>query len=486
MQLLLGWLPVPCLSADPPEPKVDHSPGRCIWYGQCAPGTYGTLNCYYNGAPKSIGNQSKAFVDLLTKTCPNLVKENRGVCCDMKQLNTLATQIKVAQELFVRCPACLRNFVDHFCLTTCDPDGAAWMNPTLGHYNNITKQWSVDSVDIYITLDYAEDLYDSCKNVQQTQASTKVVDVMCGTTECNATKWLSYLGDPVANHESPFPMNYYYYGIKSENVTAKTYEYMTCNTSDPEYQCSCSDCPAANICPPPPEPIPDNFPYFEVTVCIVAVGCGLSVLLFIVAMIAAIISMRSKSGYTRIDSSGGDGRPSSRYGTIEDDNDSPTSSVGSINADDNPATPPSSDRVDGGESAHPAACWFRLGLWIEYGIKWAFYHWGKFVAQYWYIVFFFVGLVVIALSCGLFFFHITTTPVDLWTSPTSRAREEKVYFDTHFSPFYRTEMIIVTAPKLKRFYYQPAGVVSGANWTIGPVLRREVLTEVGGRYSSLA
>ena len=373
--------------------------------------------------------------------------------------------------------------MDHFCLTTCDPDQAAWMNITENYfkYYEEKKMWSISGVDIYVSHEYADELYSSCENVQYPQASTKVVDIMCGTTECDAFKWLNYLGNPDANHESPFKMTYNITSndTLSDGLMAKPYDYMECNTTDLNFQCSCSDCNAPNVCPPPPQPPPNTFPYFEVTVIIVSVGVSLSFIIFTVALIAAIISMARKPGYTKIDGSGGSGRRSrGQYGTIEDDdNDSPTSSVSSINDDvvEDNQTPEGVTVPPPRRNA--TTCCFQLGSWIEYGIKNAFYHWGKFVAQYWYIVFFFVGIIVIALSFGLFFFQITTDPVDLWSSTTSRAREEKAYFDKNFSPFYRTEMIIVTAPRFNSSVYVPDGVINGG-WKFGPVFDPKVLEEV--------
>lgn len=55
-----------------------------------------------------------------------------------------------------------------------------------------------------------------------------------------------------------------------------------------------------------------------------------------------------------------------------------------------------------------------------------------------------IGLcVVIVLGQGILYLHLTTDPVELWASPSSRCRQEKTYFDTHFEPFYRTEQIII-------------------------------------------
>ena len=410
----------------------------------------------------------------------------------MGQLNALASQVVLPQQLFSRCPACLRNFIDHFCLTTCDPDQAGWMNVSEGGSKPYKdNMYAITSVDIYISEEYADNLYDSCRNVQYPQYSTKVIDLMCGTTECSPKKWLDYLGNAKANGKSPFAMNYHYVTSNDSlhgGLFAKTYNFMECNTTDLDYQCSCSDCNGSNVCPSPPHAPPNTFPYFEITIIIVAVGASLSCFIFIVAMIAAIVSLvRSKPGYTKIDgSSGSVGRSRDHYGAIEDDdNDLQSSSVSSINADAEEVPDNQADSVNVPPPHRSVAtCWFQLGSWIEYAIKNTFYHWGKFVAQYWYIVFFFVGIIALALSFGLFFFKITTNPVDLWSSPTSRAREEKAYFDKNFNPFYRTEMIIVTAPRYNYTMYTPNNVE--AEFEFGPVLNLEVLKEVCSKDFSLS
>lgn len=50
---------------------------------------------------------------------------------------------------------------------------------------------------------------------------------------------------------------------------------------------------------------------------------------------------------------------------------------------------------------------------------------------------------IAGLSYGALQLIITTDPVELWASPTSRSRIEKDYFDSRFSPFYRTNQIFI-------------------------------------------
>jgi hypothetical protein len=55
------------------------------------------------------------------------------------------------------------------------------------------------------------------------------------------------------------------------------------------------------------------------------------------------------------------------------------------------------------------------------------------------------AVAVLVLLQGIFQLEITTDPVQLWASPTSRSRLEKDFFDSRFRPFYRTEQIFFKA-----------------------------------------
>lgn len=69
---------------------------------------------------------------------------------------------------------------------------------------------------------------------------------------------------------------------------------------------------------------------------------------------------------------------------------------------------------------------------------------------------------------------VTTDPVELWASPSSRSRVEKEYFDSNFSPFYRTEQIIIHAKGLPDVHHN----TTSGPVTFGPVFNREFLLEV--------
>lgn len=466
--------------------NVTREENRCIWFGVCAqddtyvPGS--KLDCFDNNPARNVSSMGAKFQNMLEETCPQYMEGGR-VCCDYSMLDALTTQIKYPQQLFSRCPACLNNFVAHFCATTCDPNQSLFMNPTEcrdGKTSAGVKNPAIANIDIYLSMDYAHDLYNSCSNVQYPQASNRVVDIMCGGTDtCDPFLWLDYLGDASQNHNSPFMMKYKF---GDDNVTSgvqpKENSFIPCDTNLTKYRCSCADCETPDLCPAPPLAPQNHFPKSTVEFSILGVGLFLSFAIFIVAMIfgffLCVAMVRERNGGQGFFSSKGG------YGTLGSD-DSPTSSVGSINAADVKMTevaikPPRSLCMP---------CYIS-GAHLENWIKIVFYHWGIFVATFWPLVIA-VGLGLVAvitlLTVALHFtgtlpFTITTDPVKLWSASDSRARLEKNYFDENFGPFYRTEMIIFTAKDPTNYTtFQPVGVPDGS-WTFGPVLTDEVLHEV--------
>ncbi len=63
------------------------------------------------------------------------------------------------------------------------------------------------------------------------------------------------------------------------------------------------------------------------------------------------------------------------------------------------------------------------------------------------------AVVVVIFSAGLHKIELTTDPVELWSAPNSRARQEKDFHDTNFGPFFRSNQLILTAPGRKGHIY---------------------------------
>lgn len=57
--------------------------------------------------------------------------------------------------------------------------------------------------------------------------------------------------------------------------------------------------------------------------------------------------------------------------------------------------------------------------------------------------------IVAALTFGVHYMNVTTNPVEIWASPDSRGRKEKDFYDSIFTPFYRTEQIFIKAVGIK-------------------------------------
>ena len=77
-------------------------------------------------------------------------------------------------------------------------------------------------------------------------------------------------------------------------------------------------------------------------------------------------------------------------------------------------------------------CVAQIGAKLEKFLERTFTRWGTFCAR-WPKTVLGVGiLVAAAFACGIAMFEVITDPVLLWSSPNSRARLEKDYFDEHF------------------------------------------------------
>lgn len=348
----------------------------------------------------------------------------------------------------------------------------------------------VKDATVYLTSEYATDLYNSCANVQFAGGGAPVMNILCGTTDCNPKKFLTFQGDPNLNgDETPFLISYKFEnntdplwdGIVARDDTG-IYSFYTCNETVPgKGVCSCSDCPV--VCPLPPTFSQSHLPFMIIAYSVGSVGIFLSTIIFIAALTSSLyfVFFRKNSGYYPID---GRGSPhqTSTYGAIGDDRESSTSS--NLNSD-----------VAGGnydeehtEKLNTLGKFCQVGHFVEAWIKKIFYHWGRFTAKFWFLVVFVVIVITATLSFGLFFFTVTTDPVKLWSAPTSRARLEKNYYDENFRPFYRTEMILVKAKPFVEGFNISVAQTTGDVWTFGPVFNKSVLKEVGregGRGSDI-
>ncbi|ROT85637.1 putative Niemann-Pick C1 protein isoform X4 [Penaeus vannamei] len=204
-----------------------------------------------------------------------------------------------------------------------------------------------------------------------------------------------------------------------------------CNSSDPAMHCLCSDCRSS--CPTLPEtPEEGGLP-------MVGSIDALTFSLILIYLVGVVVIVTASCCWSK------------RYG-------------GSPTAPDNVGDP---------------GCFEKLSAKMEKSIKRGFSVFARFVAKHPFF-FIFVGLVpVLLLSIGIMYLQLTTDPVELWASPTSRSRKDKDYFDSHFAPFYRTTQIIIKA-KNYDWFNVTTEPTPGAfkTYRFGPALNETFLMEV--------
>ena len=372
----------------------------------------------------------------LQEVCPWYIihkPSSTYTCCDMAQMNTLRSNLKLAQQQLVRCPSCYKNFRNVFCAITCDPNASLFMNVREMYSDNM----SISAVDIFFTDYYTEKFFNSCKDVENAQDSTKAIDLMCGGNDpCTGPLWLTFMGS-VPN--SPFILNFTVISDPSgrglpTNMSAYNATLMDCSDPLNGVKCGCSDCPA--VCPSVPTVPPDEG---SLKISFIPIGIFVGVIGFVIYSIVFVIVVMVSISLTTV----------TKHNKLL-----------------------AISRI-----SQRSFILTNLGHKFENWISQGFSKWGQVAAKYWYVVIPVVMIFVAACCAGLTFFKVTTDPVELWSAPTSRARKEKNYFDQNFGPFYRTSQIIITAPNAPGFTFNNS-VHYNIQYEASGIFQQYILNEV--------
>lgn len=116
----------------------------------------------------------------------------------------------------------------------------------------------------------------------------------------------------------------------------------------------------------------------------------------------------------------------------------------------------------------------KLGANTDTYLERFFQVWGTKCAEKPWLVLFLGACLIIGLAHGVKYLKITTDPVELWASPSSRSRVEKEYYDSHFEPFYRNEQIIIRTVGLPEIHHE----TSNGLLEFGPVFNDTFLKAV--------
>lgn len=420
----------------------------CIWYDQCGHQPTNPdhkLNCIYNGEPKPFATQEA--LDVFATDCPDLYQgPDTKTCCADSQMLTLDSQLAVPRQLLKRCPSCFNNFLNIWCYLTCGANMSDYMSvkSTLDvKLPNGTQTKGINGVNYVVSKKAATELRDSCKDVINPSTNMPALNILCAkpAEQCSAQDWLNYMGT-TNNGQAPFDI---FFTLADDKVTIQNKTLDPLNTKPKKCSeapfpnstaCSCQDCEA--MCPPKPPPVvpPGRCHIFHIDCYDFAFSIVFAtfVLVFGSAVICYNIVVQDS---LRMEDSG-DGQKTTnfmfwRVGPAAARNQQKHERLNSI-------------------SENELSCRERLGARVENFLERMFYRWGCICAYHPYIVSAVVLLIAGGLCGGIANFTVTTDPVKLWSSPSSRARTEKNYFDSHFGPFYRTEQVIISRPDNKSHF----------------------------------
>ncbi|XP_034472622.1 NPC intracellular cholesterol transporter 1 [Drosophila innubila] len=413
----------------------------CVWYGVCNKDAFGhNQYCSYNGTAKAMNDEG---LQLLAERCSFLLKsEQKNFCCDVAQVKILNEQVKLAANFLDRCPACMSNLVRHICEFSCSPSQSEFVKvvETKPNKNDVPY---ITSIDLHITEGYINKTYKSCSQVSVPQTGQLALDLMCGAypaSRCSPTKWFTYMGDKQNNYYVPFQITYVQHQTNStkDGFTPADPKTTPCdkavNSELPA--CSCSDCDSSCPIAPVDPVIPPSFK--------IAGFDAFTVIMTVVFSVGTLIFLMGSFLFTK--------------DSINDED----FQVGNDGATD--------DSMYKQEPRY----FEKLGARTEFFLENFFTRWGTFFASYPWITLLGGIVLVVAFGYGITFVQITTDPVKLWASPTSKSRIEREYFDSKFEPFFRVEQIIIKAVDLPYINHN----TSNGPIKFGPIFKKDFLANV--------
>ncbi|KAI3387963.1 hypothetical protein SNEBB_004991 [Seison nebaliae] len=476
----------------------------CVWYGECIDDKDHRYNCAYNGKAKDISNVTNAN-KLIEKYCPWM--DTKSLCCDVAQLETLQKNFALPDQLLEQCPACYHNFRRLMCEMTCSSTQSNFIvvneyeketyrlkwekrkNSNENFFNaeeyydddaddekdvKVKTRLAVSNISMIVSHKFSVGLFKSCNNVKF--AGDPVLNILCGSAECTPQKWLDFLGHE--NPLAPFPI-YYLTTNQSSFVynTSVTLDVMNApiwncaDHIDTSYAtaepCSCNDC--LESCSVYPDPSKKSFRILMMNgyAFIVAIIFSLSTTFFICIAVYKE-TYRTKNdywkafNYKRKKSSMHGEEERNKYGTNTNDDNSP------IHHSQEEEIRNPSLSYDGimRENDQETLLNINISAFEESAYGWemklakGFYRLGYFVAKYPSMVLIASLLIFSGISVGIRRSKLITDPVDLWSDASSTTRQQKQYFDDHFSPFYRIEQFMAV-PKNKSQYTNHKGVKLG-------------------------
>ncbi|KAL9370387.1 hypothetical protein Peur_035527 [Populus x canadensis] len=397
-----------------------HEKEYCAMYDICGARSDGkVLNCPF---PTSSVKPDDYFSAKIQSLCPAI---SGNVCCTETQFDTLRAQVQQAIPLLVGCPACLRNFLNLFCELSCSPNQSLFINVT--SISEVNGNLTVDGIAYYVTDDFGERLYDSCKDVKFGTMNTRAIDFVGGGAN-NFKEWFAFIGQkaPPGFPGSPYEIDFKSTIPDSSKMVPMNVSAYSCG--DTSLGCSCGDCPLAPACSSSEPPSPPKKESCLIRIGPLKVKClDFSVAILYIILVFAFLGWASLTRTRERRAAAGKEPLLSSMDEVEADSTE-------IQKDGKVPRLINRFQLDG----------------VQGHISSFYRNYGKWVARNPTLVLCSSVAVVLVLCIGLICFKVETRPEKLWVGPGSKAAEDKHFFDSHLAPFYRIEQLILgTLPDSK-------------------------------------
>jgi len=310
--------------------------------------------------------------------------------------------IFVVVQILSRCPACFHNFVSLFCRLTCDPKQSRFLTATKVTEADRKKK-AISEVMYAVSEEFGIGMFNSCRDVQNPSSGKHALDMLCGkdASTCTPKYWLQFMGNKTMNPMVPFMINFVLTPndtfVPGLNVTLHP---MTSHIEPCNQSCSCQDC-RSQCTPLPPDVPPSHWTILGYDAICFIIACAYASFVVVFGLVhiwTSIYCAKSESSQYIVN---GDSDTASLVST------SSKSVVGCGPCD-------------------------RLQAKFQHVLSEAFAAWGEFCARHTIVIICTSVVVCGVLSVGIVMFDVVTDPVELWSSPNSRARIEKNYFDDNF------------------------------------------------------
>ncbi|XP_037873250.1 NPC intracellular cholesterol transporter 1 homolog 1b [Bombyx mori] len=363
---------------------------------------------------------AEEIVDILTERCPSLVFDENGdkkpfneilTCCEPVQIRKLSESLMLADGILGRCPTCLRNFARQICEMNCSPDQSRFVDVYTEVSGGVRY---VNEIDYRLYEPFMLGAHASCAGVIIPQTGLPAINMMCGNAVvCDADAWFGFTGDTSSNPMAPVQVNFLRWPTPEDSMNAPAPQ---CNeTAEGDLPCSCVDCAA--MCPTGTEPVvPEICTVLDVHCVGFAVGITVFVITTIIFIILTLLEYR-------------------KLRKVET------------------KTPLPAD-------VQRFTVFFQ-NLFAKIGV---------FAANNPILIIMVTSWVSIGVLYGAFSLNITSNPIELWSSPVSRSREQLNYFNTRFGPFYRAAQVFLQFKGLEPFEVD--------NVTYGSAFRIEAIHEL--------